>query len=97
MNQRAFTLIELLIAITILATMSMMIYVSFSSVVNTMDIARVNAQDLEARRYLQESIAHNLRAIYSDSACADPSFQMLHEDDGDSDTLRLVASLPMPG
>jgi len=100
-NNAGFTLIEMLIAVVILAIMSGMIYVSFSSVVNTMDIARVNAQDLEARRFLQENIAHNLRAIYSDAACADPSFQLLSEDEsgafGDADTLRFVASLPMPG
>jgi len=96
-----FTLLELLIAILILAVIVGIIYGSFSSVTNTMDMARGAAERLRFRQIVWRNFSGNLQGVYVDAACLQPEYQFLGENGdgafGPADTLRFSASLPMPG
>jgi len=96
-----FTLMELLISITVLTILVGLIYGSFASITNTMNIARDNADLLRYRQVVWRSLTTNLQAVYADSACLQPDYQFLGETKngayGSADSLRFVAALPMPG
>lgn len=101
MMQRGFTLMELLVAITILALATALVFESFVSVTSTTDLARAEAARLRERQFIWRNFAENMNAIYSDSACALPEFALLGEDGagpvGPGDSITFCTSLPMPG
>lgn len=96
-----FTMIEVLVAITVLVIMVAIVYASFSSVTDTTLHARDAADELRFRQYVWRSFSENLAAVYTDAACAQQLYQFLGEDEngplGPADRLRFVTSLPMPG
>lgn len=101
LRREGFTLLELLIAILILAVIVGIIYGGFSSVTNTMDVARGAAERLRFRQIVWRNLSGNLQGVYVDAACLQPEYQFLGENGdgafGPADTLRFSASLPMPG
>lgn len=96
-----FTLMELLISITVLTILVGLVYGSFASVINTMALARDNADLLRYRQVVWRSLSTHLQAVYADAACMQPEYQFLGEPgtgpNGPADSLRFVAALPMPG
>ncbi len=96
-----FTMIEILVAITILTVMVGIVYGAFVSVANTAEIARTSAEELRFRQYLWRHFSTHLVAVYSDSAFERPEFQFLGESAegllGEADSLRFCTSLPMSG
>jgi prepilin-type N-terminal cleavage/methylation domain-containing protein len=99
--RRGFTLIEILVAITILSLATALVFESFVSVTNTTDIAREEAARLRERQYIWRNFSENMNAIYSDAACQITEFALLGEDGagpaGPGDSLSFCTSLPMPG
>ena len=95
MNRRGFTLIEVLIAISILTVIVMVLYSSFSSVVNTMERARVSTEELRLRLFLERSFRANLTSAYVDRGMEQNIFRLIGVDDetadGPNDSLRLVS------
>lgn len=100
-GRRGFTLLELLIAILILAVIVGIVYGSFSSVTTTMDMARAAAERLRFRQIVWRNFSGNLQGVYVDSACLQAEYQFLGENGdgafGPADKLRFASSLPMPG
>jgi len=96
-----FTLLELLIAIIILAIITSIVYGSFASVTGTMDIARSKAERLRFKQVVWKNLSDNLQGVYIDAAGLQPEYQFLGESGdgpfGPADTLRFATSLPMPG
>ncbi|NLN94417.1 MAG: type II secretion system protein [Candidatus Hydrogenedens sp.] len=96
-----FTLLELLIAMTVLVAIVGIVYSSFSSVTMTMGLARVDAERLRFRQILWRSFSQNLQSVYVDAACLQPEYGFIGENKdsgfGPADTLRFVSALPMPG
>ena len=74
-----FTLLELLIAMTVLVAIVGIVYSSFSSVTMTMGLARVDAERLRFRQILWRSFSQNLQSVYVDAACLQPEYGFIGE------------------
>lgn len=98
---RGFTLLELLVAVTVLTVIVGIVGATFTSVTDSMAIARDSADRLLFRQTLRENLSQNLGAFYCDSACLRAEYALAggNEDGnlGPADTLRFCTSLPMPG
>lgn len=96
-----FTLIELMVAITILALATTLVYEAFVSVTTTTELARDEAARLRERQYIGRSLSENFSAIYTDPACVTPEYALLGEDGsgpvGPGDSISFCTTLPMPG
>jgi prepilin-type N-terminal cleavage/methylation domain-containing protein len=101
MRPRGFTLLELLVAITVLTIIVGIVFATFASVTDTMAIARDNADRMSYRMALRRNLTENLGAVYADAAGTREEFQLAGTDEsgsyGPADTLRFCTSLPMPG
>jgi prepilin-type N-terminal cleavage/methylation domain-containing protein len=98
---RGFTLLELLVAISVLTVIVGIVFATFASVTDTMAIARDNADRMGYRMALRRNLTENLGAVYADAAGKREEFQLAGTDEsgsyGPADTLRFCTSLPMPG
>ncbi|MBI2425427.1 MAG: prepilin-type N-terminal cleavage/methylation domain-containing protein [Candidatus Hydrogenedentes bacterium] len=96
-----FTLVELLVSITILVLIVSVVSGAFLSVTSTMDLARTGAERLRYRQLLYRIVTENLSAVYADAATQRSDFQFLGEDEsgafGDADRLSFCTSMSMPG
>ncbi len=77
MNARGFTLLEVLIAIAILALVAMICFASVNTVVNSVEAARVSAAEMRQRQFLQRYFARNFSAAYYDHKELDPNQVLL--------------------
>ena len=100
-SKAGFTLIEVLLAIAILAIVVSMVYTSFSSVTTTMGVSRVNSEELRLRQFLQRSFQTNFASVYADQGLGLPGYQFIgiNEDspDGPVDSIRFASSASMMG
>jgi len=98
---RGFTMLEVLVAVTILAMICTIVFSSFSSVVTTSEFARESAAQTRFQAYIHASFRENMASIYSDPSCMQIPYSLLGEDEGggggDADSLEFCTSLPMPG
>ena len=96
-----FTLLELLISVTILAVIVGIVYTTFSSITTTVGMARDSADRLRFKQIVWRNFSANLQGVYTDSGCIQPEYQFLGESSdgayGAADTLRFATSLPIPG
>lgn len=96
-----FTLLELLVAVSVLTVVVFLVLSSFFSVTSTMDVARDSADRLRFRQIVWRNLSANLQGVYADAACLQPEYQLLGEDQqgpyGPADRLRFATSLPLPG
>ncbi|MBX7255866.1 MAG: prepilin-type N-terminal cleavage/methylation domain-containing protein [Candidatus Hydrogenedentes bacterium] len=101
MKTRGFTLIEVLIATSILVIVVAAIYASFSGVTTTMAATRVSAEEMRLRQFLERSLRTNLSALHTDRDQRDPLFRLVGMDqespDGPADSLRFVSMAPLVG
>lgn len=99
--RHGFTLMELMIAITILSVVMALVFASFYSVTTTMAVARDSADRLRFRQIAWRNLTVNLQGVYADAGCLQPEYQLLGESRqgafGPADSLRFATSLPMPG
>ncbi len=100
-NQAGFTILELMVAISVLIIMVGIIYGSFSSVTDSMMLARDNAERLRYKQYIKDHLKRHFEAIYVDSGCVRPEYQFLGEEDtsqfGPADFVQFCTSLPLSG
>ena len=61
--KRGFTILEVLIASTILAVVVSIVYASFAAVAAGMEDARLSDQALQLRRFLAKSLKANLTGL----------------------------------
>lgn len=96
-----FTMLEVLVAVVILAMICAIVYTSFASVTSTSDIAREAAADLRFQTYIYNSFSENMSSIYTDPPCLQASYALVGEDEsgpfGPADVLTFCTSMPMPG
>lgn len=96
--QAGFTLIEIMVAMTILVVLVGGVYVCFASVATTAEIAREASESLRLRQFLWNQLRDDLASI---SAKPDGEYALIGEDGsgpfGDADTLRFATSLPLSG
>lgn len=100
-RRSGFTLLELLISITILSIIVGMVYVSFSSVVRAADVAREVAERMRLRQFLAQSFSSSLPAARADAAVTVQGYQFLGEDAtgpmGPADLLSFCSATPLLG
>jgi prepilin-type N-terminal cleavage/methylation domain-containing protein len=101
-NENAgFTLIEVLLAIVILAVVVAMVYTSFSSVTTTIGVSRVRSEELRLRQFLERSLQTNFASVYIDQGLGLPGYQFIGIDedspDGAIDSIRFASSASMMG
>lgn len=96
-----FTLLELLVAVTVLVILVALVQGAFVSVTESMASARESADLLLLRQMLHRSLSGNLSSVHIDAAGLVEAHQFLGENGdggyGPADTLRFCTSLPMPG
>ncbi len=96
-----FTIVELLVAISVLSVVVAIVYESFTSVIDSTELARDQAEQLRFRQFLWRHLTETLASVYSDPACMSTEYQFLGADEdgayGPADTLRFCTSMPMSG
>lgn len=96
-----FTLLELLISVSVLAVIVGLVYATFNSVTNSVGLARDNAERLRFKQIVWRNLSTNLQGVYSDAGGTQPEYQLLGETNdgtfGPADTLHFATSLPIPG
>ena len=100
-RNNGFTLLELLIAVSILAIIIGMVYMGFIAVTDTAASARDNAEKLRFRQFLTTHLRSHLEAVYIDGMRQQPelAFTSFNEDGefGPADSLTFCANVPMGG
>jgi len=98
---RGFTLLELLVATTVMMVAVGIVYSTFASVTETMAATRDSADRMMQEMALHRNLSDNLGAVYADAIGIREEFELLGTDEsgqyGPSDKLRFCTSLPMPG
>ncbi|NIA15839.1 MAG: prepilin-type N-terminal cleavage/methylation domain-containing protein [Nitrospiraceae bacterium] len=98
---RGFTLLEVLIAISILAMIVAVVYVTLVATVNATEEARLVAEELRLRQFLARSFTNNLSTVFTDPGLEDKRYVFLGATEsgsgGEMDTLEFTSSSPMVG
>lgn len=96
-----FTMLEVLVAVTILAMICAIVYTSFVSVADTAEVARQSSADLRFQQYIYNSFSDNMSSIYTDPPCLQQTYALIGEDEsgpfGAADSITFCTSLPLPG
>lgn len=96
-----FTLLELLVAISILSVIVSIIYVSFSSVTRASEVARGVAENIRLHQFLLRNFNQTVPSLHADAAVTVQAYQVLGEDlsgvAGPADRLRFCSSTPLTG
>lgn len=100
-GRAGYTLIEMMVAITILVIVVTVVFISMSSIVNTTEATRAMQAELRQRQFLQENLFAHFQSVYADAACIEDEYQFFGESDesayGPADTVSFCTSLPMSG
>ena len=100
-RERGFTLLELLVAITILSVIAAIVYASLAGVTDATELARLNAEKVRLRRYLRRQLTTLFSSAYADPGCirGDYGFLGLNETgrNGPADAIEFCSSAPMIG
>ena len=98
---RGFTLLELMVSLSILTVIMLIIYVSFSTVVSATDVARGVAEDLRMKLFLSKQFRHVLPAVHADMGVQIASYEFVGENEsgafGPADKLKFCVGLPLLG
>ena len=96
-----FSLLELLIAVTILSIIMGIVYTGFISVADSETLAREEAETLRFRQFLWRHFTIALRSVYIDGSCQEPAFALVSTDEegafGPADSLYFCSNEPMGG
>lgn len=101
MMRRGFTLLEVLVAMSILVVIVAVVYASFASVTDTITVSRVRTEELRLRQFLERSLRTNLTSVYVDRRFEQQVFQFVGVNDentvGPRDSLRFVSTNQLMG
>jgi len=96
-----FTLLELMLGILIIATMTAIVYGTFTNVVNTAELARGTAAELRYSQFLARNFSNNIASVYMDQTGEEPAYSFIGESAdgpfGPADSLEFTTMLEMPG
>ena len=100
-SRSGFTLLEVLIALVLFTLITAIIYATFSTVVNSTEMARVDIERLRMQEYLVRSFTTNLSTVYSDVLMEDANFDLVgidfEDEDGAADSLTFASTAPLIG
>ncbi|HUW60589.1 MAG TPA: prepilin-type N-terminal cleavage/methylation domain-containing protein [Candidatus Bathyarchaeia archaeon] len=100
-TRAGFTLLEVMVAISILIIITSIVYASLSSVVTATEIARVSAEEMRMRQFLARSFQTNLSTIVADPIYEDERYVLIGISEkgsrGAMDSLEFASSAPVIG
>ncbi|HEO70412.1 MAG TPA: prepilin-type N-terminal cleavage/methylation domain-containing protein, partial [Candidatus Hydrogenedentes bacterium] len=95
------TLLELLVAVSILAVISGIVYMSLAGVTEATEAARADMEKLRLERFLHRHLVNLFGSVYVDAPCMRPDYVFLGTDgsgsDGPSDMVEFCSSAPLSG
>lgn len=98
---KGFTLLELLLAIVILAVITAMVYGAFSGTVSSAGRSRVAVEELRLRAFLLRSFETNFTTVYVDPQQSQEVYRFLGVNsdgaEGPNDTVRFCSTAPLIG
>lgn len=96
-----FTLLELLIAFTIMSIIVIIVYLGLDSISKGTDLARLSVEKMRIQRFLVNHFFNSFNALYIDSSFSASGYQFVGTNEsgqyGPADSIRFCTSLPMPG
>jgi prepilin-type N-terminal cleavage/methylation domain-containing protein len=96
-----FTLVEMLVAVSILVIVVAIVYATLSSVVTATEQARVAAEEMRLRQFLARSFVTNFSTVYTDPGMADERYVFISKSEGGSggnlDSVEFCSSAPIMG
>ena len=99
--RRGFTLLEVLVAMSILIVIVAVVYASFASVTDTISASRTRTEEMRLRQFLERSLRANLASVYVDRNFEQQIFQFVGTNDensvGPRDSLRFVSTNQLMG
>ncbi len=100
-NIRGFTLLELLIAFTIMSIIVIIVYLGLDSISKGTDMARLSAEKMRIQRFLVNHLFNSFNSLYIDPSFSGSGYQFVGANEsgpyGPADSIRFCTSLPMPG
>jgi prepilin-type N-terminal cleavage/methylation domain-containing protein len=100
-DRRGFTLIEILVAISLLVIIVGIVYASFSTVIYATEQARLSSDELRLRQFLTRQFQENFASLYADVALIDENSAFIgaSEDgsNGPMDWVEFSAMSPLMG
>lgn len=108
MKSRGFTLLELLLAMMLLAIVTTIVYASFATVIGSIEIARAAGEELRLRQYIEKSLSTNFTSAYISAQMMYAAqnlgelngfFEGLNGEgaEGPTDSVRFVSTAPIIG
>ncbi|HOK08420.1 MAG TPA: prepilin-type N-terminal cleavage/methylation domain-containing protein [Candidatus Hydrogenedens sp.] len=96
-----FTLLELLIAFTIMSVIVIIVYLGLDSISKGTDLARLSAEKMRIQRFLVNHFINTFNALYIDPSFSTTGYEFFGKNEsgpyGPADSIRFCTSLPMPG
>ena len=100
-TRAGFTLLEVLVAISILVIITSIVYASLSSVITATEIARVSADEMRMRQFLVRSFQTNFSTIVADPVYEDERYVLIGISEqgprGAMDSIEFACSAPVIG
>jgi len=100
-TRAGFTLLEVLVAISILVIITSIVYASLSSVITATEIARVSADEMRMRQFLVRSFQTNFTTIIADPVYEDERYVLIGISEkgprGAMDSIEFASSAPVIG
>jgi len=100
-RRAGFTLLELLVAIALLAGVAAIVYASFAGVTNATEMARVDAEELREHRFLRRRLTQLFSSVYTDTACRREDYAFVGSNNtgrhGPADGVTFCSTDPMAG
>ena len=90
-RRTGFTLIEVMVAVSVLALITVMVWYSINQTFLTMDIVRADADTVRQARQVTSRVPHELSAAYLPfnlSPTANVKYEFVGNDEGDTDRVR---------
>ncbi len=96
-----FTLLEVLVATSILAVIAAIVYATLSTVIGSIETTRVQSEELRLRQFLVRSMSANFATIYIDADRQDETFALIGTDEngseGPADSIRFCSTAALQG
>ncbi len=100
-STKGFTLLELLIAFTIMSVIVVIVYLGLDSISKGTELARLSAEKMRIQRFLVNHFFNSFNAVYIDPSFLTNGYEFIGVNEsgqyGPADSIRFCTSLPMPG
>lgn len=93
-TRRGFTLLEVMVAVAILAMITAMVWYSISQTFRTIDIVRSDADTVRQARQVTSRVPHEIAAAFlplNVSPTSNAKYEFVAEDGGDTDRVRFAS------